>query len=78
MDYHNNYVGNSSMINNTRKNSDILIINLNTLHNYFDGPTGLYSAKFSDTLAKFFRFKNSIKLSTTQINKNNNNNIIHR
>jgi len=34
--HQNNYVENSSMMSNDAKNLDILAINLNILHNYFE------------------------------------------
>ena len=43
LDHQNNYVGNSSMINNAVKSFDILATNLNVLHNHFDDPTKLFS-----------------------------------
>jgi len=44
LDYQNNYVGHSSMINTTAKSFDILAISLTILlHNYFDDSTKLFS-----------------------------------
>jgi len=53
----NNYVGNSSMMNNTAKNLTSST-SLSVLHNYFDDPAKLFSdlylAKFLDISAKLF------------------------
>jgi len=43
VDYQNNYVGISSMINNVAKSSDILATSLSVIHNYFNGSTKLLS-----------------------------------
>ena len=43
LDHQNNYVECSSIMNNTVKNFDISVINLNVLHNYFDSPMKLFS-----------------------------------
>ena len=51
----NNYIGNSNMTN-TVTSFDILPINLDVLHNYFENPIKLFSdpylAKFLNTLAE--------------------------
>jgi len=36
LDHQNNYVENSSMKSNAANNFDVLAINLNVLHNFFD------------------------------------------
>jgi len=41
--HQNNYVENSSMINNAAINLDILAISLNVLQNYFDSLLKLFS-----------------------------------
>jgi len=57
LDHQNNYVKSFSMMNNTAKKIDILAINLNVLHNYFDSSiklfSNLYLAQFLNTSAKF-------------------------
>jgi len=57
LDLQNKYVGCSSIMNNAAKSFDILL-SVNVQHNYFDGPTKLFSdlylAKFLVTSAKLF------------------------
>jgi len=41
LDHQNNFVDTLKIINNAAKNFDILTINLNVLHNYYDSSTKL-------------------------------------
>jgi len=56
MEYQNNYAERSSIMSNAAKNFDILATS--GLHNYFDGPTKLFSdlypAKFLNISVKSF------------------------